>query len=368
MNKYARKNMKHNKRTFVKKVAAFTMLVSMTVNICACGASKDTSVKAADTVLTFAGNNISLGEVYLYANTVKEDYEKTYGNGIWDVDISVTGNKSANMEDVTRKDVIEDIVHVKLLASRANEYKVALTQEESDAVVEEAGRFYKNLTDEQISTMQLDYNMIQNVMQENAVARKVYNAIIDSAAIEVSDEDARETTFYDLYFDCYTVASSGDVTKFQDDERQAQYERALQAYNTLINPIESDVNNGTSSNNPSSTNIEGLAEYYGLYNSSYYTMTPSEIRGIYGEEIAENLYDLEDGSYSLVTESEYGYHIFFMKALTDRNATDKKKEELIVGKRRSYMETKYEKWLGETDPNYSYEKSVDLDVYAGIDF
>ena len=97
-------------------------------------------------------------------------------------------------------------------------------------------------------------------------------------------------------------------------------------------------------------------------------MTPAEIDGIYGSEIAENLYDLEDGSYSLVTESEYGYHIFYMKALTDRDATDKKKEELIVGKRRSYMETKYTDWLKETDPGFSYEKSVDFNVYDGIKF
>ena len=47
------------------------------------------------------------------------------------------------MEDVTRKDIIEDIVHVKLLESKASEYKVALTQEEAEDVVEETDRFYK---------------------------------------------------------------------------------------------------------------------------------------------------------------------------------------------------------------------------------
>ena len=352
----------------LKRTSLISLTALMIFGASGCGNTSVAEVKAADTVFTFAGKNISLGEVYLYANTVKEDYERVYGDGIWGVDISVTRNNSANMEDVTRKDIIEDIVHVKLLESKANDYKVALTQEEAEAVVDEADRFYKNLTDDQINEMQLDYDMIHGVMQENAIARKVYDTIIEDANIEVSDEDARETTFYDLYFDCYAVASSGDVTKFQDDERQAQYERALQAYNTLINPIESGVNDGTSATAPNSTNIEGLAEYYGLRNSAYYTMTPAEIDGIYGSEIAENLYNLEDGSYSLVTESEYGYHIFYMKALTDRDATDKKKEELIVGKRRNYMETKYTEWLKETDPGFSYEKSVDFNVYDGIKF
>ncbi|MCR5103112.1 MAG: hypothetical protein K6B68_01475 [Eubacterium sp.] len=363
------KNVNHNRITkTLKKWTAAVLILCFITTLNACGFSDEPEVRAKDTVFTFAGENITLGEVYLYANTVKEDYESVYGSGIWGVDISVARDKSANMEDVTRRDIIEDIVHVKLLASKATDFKCALNEDEAKAVSKEADDFYENLTDQQIQDMQLEYDLIQKVMQENALAKKVYNTIIDKAGIEVSDEDARMTTFYDLYFECYAVASSGDVTKFSEDEKQAQFERALQAYNTLINPIESGVNDGTSSTSPNSTNIEGLAEYYGLTNSAYYTMTPSEIKGIYGNEIADKLYDLEDGSYSLVTESEYGYHIFYMKALTDRDATDQRKTELIVGKRRSYMGTKYSEWLQTEDPNFSYEKSVDFNVYYGIKF
>ena len=68
----------------------------------------------------FAGEEISLGEVYLYANTVIEDYEKMYGDGIWSADVSVSKDDSLNMEDVTRRDIIEDIIHVKLLNKKAD--------------------------------------------------------------------------------------------------------------------------------------------------------------------------------------------------------------------------------------------------------
>ena len=80
------------------------------------------------------------------------------------------------------------------------------------------------------------------------------------------------------------------------------------------------------------------------------------------------MYGLEDGSYSLVMESDYGYHIFYMKALTDRDATNERKNELIVSKRRKYMDTHYEEWLKNADPNFSYEKSVDFAVYDSIQF
>ncbi|MCR4845437.1 MAG: hypothetical protein K5865_01700 [Eubacterium sp.] len=351
----------------MKKITTLVLVLCMLLMICGCGETDSVSSEG-EVVFTFDGQEVTIGEVFLYANTVKDKYESDYGENIWGEDVSINRDDSVSLEDVTRKDIIEDIVHVKLLVNKANEYKVALTDEETTKVAAETDDFYEKLTDDQISEMKLSYDLVKKVMNENAIARKVYNTIIEEAAIEVSDEEARETTIYDLFFEAYSVASSGDVTKFSDDEKQAQYERALQAYNTLINPIENTSNDGTSSTATNSTNIEGLAEYYGLVKSSYYTYTPEEIRDIYGDEIADSLYALEDGSYSLVTESEYGYHIFYMKALTDRDATDAHKQELIRFKRNDYMNELYKKWIDEKDPDFSYEDSVNFDVYSQIKF
>ncbi len=352
---------------YFRKATTLILVLCMFAGLVGCG-EKETVPQDAEVVFKFDGEEVTIGEVYLYANTVKDDYEYNYGSDIWDEDVSVSMDKSAKMEDVTRKDIIEDIVHVKLLVRKANDYKVALTEEETAKVTAETEDFYEKMTDEQIEKMQMSYELVSEVMNENALARKVYDAIIEEADIEVSDEEARETTFYDLFFEAYSVASSGDVTMFSEDEKQSQYERALQAYNTLINPIENTVNEGTTSTGSNSTNIEGLAEYYGLVNSQYYTMTPVEIGAVYGEDIANSLYGLEDGSYSLVMESEYGYHIFYMKALTDRDATDEHKQEMIRYKRNDYMNELYTKWIDEEDPDFSYEDSVNFDVYEKIQF
>lgn len=352
---------------YFRKATTLILVLCMLAGLVGCG-EKETVPQDAEVVFKFDGEEVTIGEVYLYANTVKDDYEYNYGSDIWDEDVSVSMDKSAKMEDVTRKDIIEDIVHVKLLVRKANDYKVALTEEETAKVTAETEDFYEKMTDEQIEKMQMSYELVSEVMNENALARKVYDAIIEEADIEVSDEEARETTFYDLFFEAYSVASSGDVTMFSEDEKQSQYERALQAYNTLINPIENTVNEGTTSTGSNSTNIEGLAEYYGLVNSQYYTMTPVEIGAVYGEDIANSLYGLEDGSYSLVMESEYGYHIFYMKALTDRDATDEHKQEMIRYKRNDYMNELYTKWIDEEDPDFSYEDSVNFDVYEKIQF
>ena len=113
------------------------------------------------------------------------------------------------------------------------------------------------------------------------------------------------------------------LKNFPRMSRAVQYERALQAYNTLVNPEFQDRRIPISKDLQSSMvhRIRDIIQ-----------VSPSKIREMYGNEICEMLYSLEDGSYSLVTESEYGYHIFYMKALTDRDATDKLKESEISTK------------------------------------
>ena len=79
---------------------------------------RNESSKKADVVLKFAGEDISLGEVYVYANTIVEQYEKSYGDSVWGMEVPISETETENMETITRKDIIESIVRVKVLSSK----------------------------------------------------------------------------------------------------------------------------------------------------------------------------------------------------------------------------------------------------------
>lgn len=322
-----------------------------------CGEEGNNDVEY-DTVFTFDGTDISLGETYIYAKTVQEDYVSTYGEDVWSMEVTLEDGSTKNMAEVTREDIIWDIVRVKMLLKQAEERNITLTEEEKEKAIAQSEDFWKNLTDEQIQEMQLSEEMVQNILIENALAQKTYLEILSRAEIEVSDEDARETTFYDMYFECYSEDGNGNIVPYTEEEKKIQYEKALQAYSTLIDPIDTEVR----------VNIESLSEYYGLEHSSYYTMTPEEIENVYGTDIYENLYKLDEGSFSLVTETEYGYHIFYMTALTDREATDKNKEAMTAALEKAYFDDKFQGWLKKIDKKFSYEESVNMEVYERISF
>ena len=351
------------KNAYRRRLPILLLVLLLIPALAGCGSKTDTTgetevQKAEDTVFRFLGQDISLGEVYLYAKPVIEDYDKTYGSEIWAMNVRLDENKNQDMVTLTRRDVIENIVKVKLLLKKAPDYGVSLSDEDKTTIETETESFWKNLTDEQIDQMKLERQMVHTCIEENLMAKRVYEVMMSQAGIEVSDEVARETTFFDLYFPTYTEKSDGVLMPMSGEEKQEQYDKAVQAYNTLINPAEDNVKKDPSL----------LASYYNLKDATYYTMTPNEILTTYGKDVYDMLYTLEDGSCSLVTETEYGYHVFYMKALTDRDATDKRKARLEREQRNEYFTRIYEGWLKEEDPNYHYEDSVDFEIYDRIPF
>ena len=329
----------------------------MVLSLCFTGCGSKDSEEEGDIVFTFAKNPITLGEVYVYAETVKEDYEATYGKDVWNMTIKLADGTEENMEVVTRKDIIDTIVRVKVLNAISKNYGIELTDAEITAEKHKADIFFNRLTDDQLDKMQITENLVENVFCENLLAQRVYEKLVDDAGIEISDEEARETTFYDMFFAFYSEDEDKNLSEITDIKKQEQYNKALQAYKTLVSPVSEE-----------SGNIESLAAYYNLEYSRYYTMTPKEIKEQYGEDIYEDLYQLEDGSYSLIIETEYGYHLFYMKYLTDPEATAARKKELTIDAEERFFASKFPSWQRTVDSEYSYVKSVNMDVYDKISF
>lgn len=346
---------KKNKRSLTA-----VLLLMLLLALTSCGETEGSEPAGNDVpaVFTFQGEAIGLGEVYLYTLPVVEDYEKKYGTEVWNLEIGMEDGSKKTMRNVTRKDIIENIVKVKVLDAKAADYNVALSDPEKQKAEEDTESFWKNLTNDQIDRMELSRDTVRACMEENLLARKVYDAIMDKAGIEISDERARETTFFDLYFPTYKENINGVAMPMDEKEKKEQYDKAVQAYNTLISPLEENTDRDPAL----------VASYYGLKDSNYYTLTPDEIRDTYGKEIGDMLYTLEDGSSSLVTETEYGYHVFYMKALTDREATDRRKAKIEREEKNAYFSRLYTDWLKTIDPNYHYEDSVDFDLYYRIEF
>ncbi len=342
------------------RLIALLLVFVMALSGCAKKKNTDTTDSNATVVFQYGDNIVTLGEVYIYSKTVGERYVRQYGEDVWSLMIEGEDGEKIPMTEVVKEEIVNEIVRVKTLVAHAGEYKISLSENEKTNITNEATVFFEGLTDQDIADMELTYDKVYKVMEDNTIARKVRAKILEDTPIEVSDEKARMTTFYDMYFQCYTIDGNGVVTPYSAEEKAIQYENALQACSALAtSSIDGDREAG---------NIETLAEYYNLENAKEQTLSPEAIFETYGEEVYTLLYSMKNGEYSTVVETEYGYHVFQMIALTDQKATNSRKEIIEEEMMMEAMDTHLKAWQMSIDNDFSYEESVDMEVYSKITF
>ncbi len=309
-------------------------------------------------VLTLGGEEILLDEVYIYAKTTMEEYVQEYGESIWNTTIETEDGLATSAKELARREIIANIVETKALAAQAATYGIALTAEEEAEQVALAESFYSSLTDAQIELVNMQEDTALTVLLENALATKVYEYVMSDSSLDISDEQARMTTFYDMFFQCYYEDEYGNVVVYAADRIAEVKEKAQAAYTTISEQL---------AENPD-FNITFLGYTYNLDYAGSHTLSQTEIVELYGQDVLNVLYSMSDGDISTVVETEYGYHIFQMTALTDATATAENKAEMSAQAEETYYANILATFTEALDASYSYSTSVDMAVYELIEF
>ena len=241
-------------------------------------------------------------------------------------------------------------------------------QEEAKKIAKErAEELCKNIVDKlkkqgktnfsEFSDPDIQY-ILNKSHQENALAKKIYDHVMSDSSAEVSDEQARMTTFYDMFFECYYEDDFGNIVVYSKDKIAEQKQKADEAYTSIKQQL---------SDNPN-LNITFLGHTNNLQYAGSHTMSKDQILESYGQEVLDTLYDMQDGDISQVIETENGYHIFQMTYLTDEKATATNKAELTKAANDAYFNNLLTNWVSKIDKDYTYSKSVNTDVYSMITF
>jgi hypothetical protein len=376
-------------RIKLKKLLAAAAASAVLLTGCSFNAqvvSTENVVQDETVVFAFGSTSVSKGEVYIYANSVKERYELCYGQDVWnktveevaaeDMATSTDGENSddavtqdeeaaaktenADIESITREDIVNEIVKVKTLVSKKDDYGVSVSEDEKQQLLDRAAVFYDGLNDADKAEMEITEDMAYQVLYENVIAGRVMDKLLSDDSLEVSDEEARMTTFYDMCFACYSQDASGNIVPYSDEAKEIQYDNALQACSMLAT--------AKLDGSEEADSIDKLAAYYNLSEAREYTLSPEQILETYGQDIYDQIYNMENGDYSAVIESEYGYHVFEMIALTDQKATAANKEIIKKQRMDTLLSNTLEKWESDIDEDFTYPDSVNMDAYNSIEF
>ena len=344
----------------MKKLATKVMCAAMILVMAAglmtgCSTSKDLKTQNGNKVLfTYDKQDVTLKEAWIYAKMTASQYENYYssyfGSDFWMTPVSTDeeGNQMTCEENV-KEQIISQIKQIIVLNSKAEEYKITLTDDEKKECTEYAKAFAKSAEGSAIlkECGASEEDMAQ-IYEKNKIASKVQEAAVADVDKEVSDEEARETSIARIVYPTTTTGEDGKTVDMDDKAKADVLKTAKAALKKIKDGTAlEDVAKEAEYNNTTETFAAGASEE--------------------GEAFEKKLAEMKDGDLmDEVMECDNGYVVARLTAYTDREATDKKKEDIIHERQHEAFYKLYEEWTKDLESEWSYKEDVDQELWKEV--
>jgi foldase protein PrsA len=303
------------------------------------------------TVFQYGDEKVSLAEVSVYAKiqqcSAESEYGSYFGEEMWTMEVE----DGVTLEDSVKDNVIKQVKAVKLLTAHAEEMEISLSDDEKSDAKENAQTFIDS--DEGKLIMEqadADEELIQTIYQENALATKVKEAIIDKVDTEVSDEDAQVRTVYKLVFATTKTDADGNEVELSDAEKKKQKAKAQKAYKQL----------------KKGADITALAKQYDISDTTDESYGSGQSEG--GEAFETAVAKLKKGQYTSVIEDDEGYVIAKLVTENDKEKTEENKETILENRQNTAYQEQYDAWAKDLEADWDDDKSINTKLWNRVTF
>lgn len=337
-----------------KRIGAILLAITLATSMWACSkkesdeASKDSVTVAPEmsaqekqgkTVLTVNGFTVSYEEAVLYLQSRKEEIEELYGEDVWNL---VVDEEGTTYESLLKKAVYEELEYLMLVCSKSEELSITLSEDELLDADEYTADFISNFSDEAMEYYNVNKDVVSKIYRNNMLANKIYESLTLNVDTEVSDEMARQSVFQYILVAKYGFDASGNRMEYTEEQLESAKDRAYELREDAL----------TASN---------FYDFAAANSDDEDEVQITVGKGDMKPELESVAFALEEGEISEVVDTEDGYFVFKCISLLDRDATDSKKEDIIIERQEKAFDVEYSNWEKEK------EVKLNKDLWNSID-
>ena len=177
-------------KVYQKALVVAGLCVSMAAGLVGCG---NATLDGSKTVATVGEKTITLGEAnfllrYQQAET-EYYYESMLGEGFYNLDLMGDGSTYG---ETVKGDVMTQLQEYMILADKAADYGVVLTEEETAKITDAAAAFLAANSDDTKAQMTADQETVEKVLTLLTVGMRTANAVVAEADITLTEAEIAE--------------------------------------------------------------------------------------------------------------------------------------------------------------------------------
>lgn len=315
------------KRMAVLTVAGALALTSLT----GC-----TSFDNDDAVATVGKEEIPAGVANFYARMQQAQYETYYapmmgttGEALWQQEME----EGKTYEESTKETLLLNLENLYLIRQHAEEYEVALTEEDTKAIEEAAKKFDEDNALEEKEAVSGYKKYIEEYLELVTIQSRMDPKMKEGVNEEVSDEESAQKSMKYVYFPYSTTDADGNTKDLTEDEKKELKKTAQTFVDTLKVSETKD--------------IDALAQKGGY---EVKTTTFDSESTAPNADLVKALDALTtEGDVTDVIESDYGIYVGKLTSLLDREATDTEKTNIVAQRKQEQYDSLLADWRKETE-------------------
>ena len=277
---------------------------------------------------TYGDEEIYLDEVNYYLRNrqlMYEYYGAMYGTNLLE---------SEDSQDSLREEVMAVIYQTRVLCAHASDYKVELTDEDKKLVQEAVDEVLSSETNGAfLEIAGSDEEMLTELLTQNALANKVYNAIVSQKEITTTEESVRKNSVSYLLFTEEPEEKTEEETQSADSasEGESETEEETRYY------TEEEANDALKKLQ-SGSSIEDVGETYDLEVSENNFSVNEEQTSEYGKAAVA----LKDGESAVAYVDGVGWYVMYCNTSNDEDATAEAYDSAVNTEKSDYFSEVYQ--------------------------